>query len=99
VVGTFGTPSGADDSQAAICIDLTPWRRPNPAAAIAPGAGPLPEATMLWHVAVAVALRAFRICGLRSVQGARGHFQLKLSYRGVNHREALLAEHHTKGKP
>ena len=40
--GTFGLPSGVDDSQAAIGIDLPPRRRPNPAAAVAPGEGLLP---------------------------------------------------------
>ena len=54
---------------------------------------------MLWHVPVAVALGTFRICRLHAMQGARCHLQLKLCHRGVDHCEALLVEHHTKGKP
>ena len=59
----------------------------------------MPQATMLWHVAVAIALGAFRICRRHAMQGAWDHLQLKLCHRGVDHCEALLVEHHTKGKP
>ena len=59
----------------------------------------MPQATMLRHMTVTVALGAFRIWRRRAMQSARGHFQLKLCQRGVNHCEVLLAKHHTKGKP
>src|SRR5262245_58268167 len=37
-----------------------------------------------------MALRAFRICRRHTVQGARGHLQLKLRHMGANDCEALL---------
>jgi len=54
---------------------------------------------MLRHVPLAMALGAFRICRRRAMQSARGHLQFKLRHMGVDHCEALLVEHHTKGKP